>query len=128
MNYNIKVKLSALQGAFVKELSGSTSTKRCLVIPIADAGLFETSKGDVYLDLTAWERRSQSPYGDTHFLKRHLSREEYEKTPEDARRNLPIIGDLRPLVAKVDAGVQPPQAAVQQPVVITAKQADDLPF
>lgn len=35
-NIGIKINLQALQGAFLKNLTGKTATKRCLIIPVDD--------------------------------------------------------------------------------------------
>ena len=39
-NFSIKTDLLKLKGAFVTNLKGKTATKRCLIIPVDDAGLF----------------------------------------------------------------------------------------
>lgn len=58
-NFSIKTDLLKLKGAFVTNLKGKTATKRCLIIPVDDAGLFIGEKG-VYLNLTAIEMQNQS--------------------------------------------------------------------
>ena len=40
MNYSIKLDLSKLKNVFIKDIQGTTQTKKCLCIPIEDAGLF----------------------------------------------------------------------------------------
>lgn len=44
-NYSIKTDLLKLQGAFVTNIKGKTTTKRCLCIPIDGSGLFLGEKG-----------------------------------------------------------------------------------
>lgn len=40
-NFNIRLDLLRLQGAFTRNLKGKTATKRCLIIPIDDnPGMF----------------------------------------------------------------------------------------
>ena len=52
-NFSIKADLLKVKGAFVTNLKGKASTKRCLVIPIDESGLFLGEKG-CYLNLTAF--------------------------------------------------------------------------
>ena len=43
-NFNIRLDLLRLQGAFTRNLKGKTTTKRCLIIPIDDnPGMFLVS-------------------------------------------------------------------------------------
>ena len=56
MNYSISLNLSHLDGAVFTNLKGKTTTKRCLIIPIDDAGLYAGEKG-IYLNLVAYEQR-----------------------------------------------------------------------
>lgn len=73
-NYRVKINLEQLKGAAVADLRGKTgAVKKCLVIPIEDAGLYVGQKG-VYLSLTAWEAR-QPYYGETHSLKCDLPKD-----------------------------------------------------
>ena len=72
-NFGIKIDLLKLKNSFVTNLKGKAATKRCLVIPIDDSGVYLGEKG-VYLNLTAVEMREQR-YGDTHVLKQSLAKE-----------------------------------------------------
>lgn len=49
-NFSIKEDLLKLKGAFITNFKGRTETKRCLVIPVDDSGLYVGEKG-VYLNL-----------------------------------------------------------------------------
>ena len=91
-NFTIKEDLLKLKGAFVTNIKGKTETKRCLVIPIDDSGLFAGEKG-VYLNLTATELR-EPKYEDTHCLKVQLDREAYNDMTDEERRAIPIIGGM----------------------------------
>ena len=71
-NFSIKADLLKVKGAFVTNLKGKTSTKRCLVIPIDESGMYLGEKG-CYLNLTAFEMREER-YGDTHVLKQEERR------------------------------------------------------
>jgi len=122
-NYSIKADLLKLRGAFMMNLKGKTATKRCLCIPVDDAGLFVGEKG-VYLNLTAVEMQ-EPKFGDTHFVKVNLDRAAYDALSEEERKAIPILGGLHELEPQVRTMV------VSQ--TIDAKTAvenaeDDLPF
>ena len=54
-NIGIKINLQALHGAFLKNLTGKTATKRCLIIPVDDnPAMFIGEKG-TYLNLVGVE-------------------------------------------------------------------------
>jgi len=91
-NFSIKEDLLKLKGAFVTNIKGKTATKRCLVIPIDESGLFAGEKG-VYLSITASELR-EPKYEDTHCLKVQLDRDAYNALSEEERRAIPIIGGM----------------------------------
>lgn len=121
-NFSIKADLLKIKGAAMINLKGKTATKRCLVIPVDDSGLFVGEKG-VYLNLTAVEMR-EPRYGDTHCVKINLGRDAYNALSEEERKNIPILGGMHELEQQartmqvtqtVDAA-----AAVDNP--------DDLPF
>ena len=121
-NFSIKTDLLKLKGAFVTNLKGKTATKRCLIIPVDDAGLFIGEKG-VYLNLTAIEMR-EPKYQDTHCVKVSLEKERYDAMSEEERNAQPIIGGMRQLERQ----------AAEMPVTSTLDGSqvlgddDDLPF
>lgn len=96
-NFGIKIDLLKLKNSFVTNLKGKAATKRCLVIPIDDSGVYLGEKG-VYLNLTAVEMREQR-YGDTHVLKQSLAKEVYQAMSEEERMAQPIFGALKPIKA-----------------------------
>lgn len=117
-NYSIKTDLLKVKGAFVTNLKGKTATKRCLVIPIEDSGLFLGQKG-CYLNLTALEMQNPQ-YSDTHCVKVSYDKDVYEKMTEEERKAQPIIGGLHVL-----------ERSQEQMAVKTTTYADtneDLPF
>ena len=121
-NFGIKLDLQKLQNAFLRKFTGRTATKTCICIPIEDnPSLFLGDKG-CYLNLTANEQEN-SQYGDTHYVKGDIPKEQYEKMTEEQRRSYPILGNMRP--------IQPRQQQVTQTVDMSAQegqQQDDLPF
>lgn len=136
-NYKVSVNLLRLNGAFVSNLKGKATTKRCLCIPIDEAHLFLGEKG-CYLNLNAWETREESPYGDTHYLKQRFSKEVGDAMTEEQRRAIPIVGNMKPKQGYGPDGqpVQTQQPA-PQPATVTEQQQqhdelpqrdDDLPF
>lgn len=122
-NFSIKADLLKIKGAAMINLKGKTATKRCLVIPVDESGLFVGEKG-VYLNMTAVEMR-EPRYGDTHCVKINLDRDAYNALSEEERKNIPILGGMHELKQQVRT-MQVTQtvdaaAAVDNP-------DDDLPF
>lgn len=97
-NYSIKTDLLKLKGAFVTNLRGKTATKRCLIIPVDEAGLFVGEKG-VYLNLTAIEMQNPK-FSETHCVKVSLDKERYDAMTEEERQAQPIIGGMKQLERK----------------------------
>ena len=94
-NYQLSIDLLKLHGAALQDLRAADGgVKRCLVIPVWDAGLYEGKKG-VYLDLRAVELQNPQ-FEDTHFVKQSLTTERYKSMSEEERSAMPIIGNLRP--------------------------------
>lgn len=123
-NFGIKIDLLKVKGAFVRNLKGSTATKRCLIIPVDEAdGMFLGEKG-CYLSMTAIELQNPQ-YNDTHGVKVELPKEKREQLSEEELRAIPFIGNLRPLKEK-------PQATMNVTGEVDASQftenTDDLPF
>lgn len=121
-NYSIKTDLLKLQGAFVTDIKGKTTTKRCLCIPIVESGLFLGEKG-CYLNMTAIEMQNPQ-YSDTHCIKVSHNREVYERMTEAEKAAQPIIGGLH-VLAKRQAAVDL-TAANNNPYMVGSEE--DLPF
>lgn len=121
-NYSIKLDLLKLQKSFLTNLKGKTVTKRCLIIPVDEAGLYVGEKG-VYMNLTAIEMR-EPKYSETHCIKVSYDKDRYEAMSDEERNALPIIGGMRQLERR----------AVEMPVTgqVDGSQSiegyDDLPF
>ena len=121
-NIGIKVNLQALSGAFLKNLTGRTATKRCLIIPVDDnPSMFIGEKG-TYLNMVGVEVKNPQ-YGDTHLLKGDIPKEVYDRMTEEQRNAQPILGNVRPITPK--------QQAVTGTINMDApegEQNEDLPF
>lgn len=120
-NFNLKINLLRLEGAFVTGIKGKTGNVPCLIVPMTRANLFNGEKG-VYLDLAAFEMK-EARYNDTHIIKQSLPREVLDAMTDEQRRALPIIGQMRPKVSEVrsiDVSTVLPADAVEN--------AGDLPF
>lgn len=124
-NFSIKADLLKLRGAFMMNIKGKTAVKRCLCIPVDEAGVFVGEKG-VYLNMTAVAMQ-EPKYGDTHFVKVNLDRDSYNALTEEERRAIPILGGMRELE-------QRSQVITTQTFDTSAAQGgddnpgDDLPF
>lgn len=121
-NYSIKANLLKLKGAFFTNLKGRTTTKRCLIIPVDDAGLYVGEKG-IYINLTAIELQNPQ-YQDTHCVKVSYDRDTYEKMTEEERNSLPILGGMR----KFERQASEMNASTQLDANQSVDNYDDLPF
>lgn len=124
-NFQIKIDLLKLQGAVVQDMRAADgSVKRCVVIPVWEAGVYEGKKG-VYLDLRAVELRTPQ-YEDTHLVKQSVTSERYNAMSEEERNNIPIVGNLRP--ARGIAQGQNQGMGSQLPPLGGYQEPEDLPL
>lgn len=100
-NYSMKHDLLKLQGAFVTNIQGTTTTKRCLCIPIDESGLVLGQKG-CYLNTVAIEMR-EPKFADTHCIKVDLPKEQREAMTEEQLNAMPIVGGLHAIERKVES-------------------------
>lgn len=121
-NFGMKIDLLKLKGAFLRNLQGKTSTKRCIIIPVDDCdGMYLGEKG-CYLNMTAIEMQ-EPKYSDTHCIKPDILKERRKAMTEEEIRNIPILGGMRAIERK------------QQTMAVTGTftgdnfaDDDDLPF
>lgn len=98
-NFGIKIDCLKLKGAFLKNLQGKTSVKRCLIIPVDDCdGMFLGEKG-CYLNLTAIEMQ-EPKYSDTHCIKADLPKEQRDAMTEEQIKAIPILGGMHAIEKK----------------------------
>lgn len=100
-----------------QRLGISRQKKACLVIPIEDAYLYAGDKG-VYLDTLVYENKDNS-YGDTHLVKQSIPKKIFEAMSEEERRQIPILGNIRPMASKTITAA---------PTIEPDQISDDLPF
>lgn len=120
-DYAMKVNLTQLTGAFLKELTGRTATKRCIIIPVDDNPSMYVGEKGVYLNIAAFANENPQ-YGDTHMLKPNLPKEVREQMTDEQRRQQPILGNMRPLRQELQTqGAPMREENLDQP-------QEDLPF
>lgn len=95
-SFGLKVNLLSLPGATICPLQGNTAVKRCLIVPIDDAGLQETAKG-VYLMLNASRRIEAIKGGWEYILRPNVPAEVYKSYTPAERNALPNLGVMRHL-------------------------------
>ena len=116
---SIKINLSKLKGSALVNLKGKEETKKCLIIPVEESGLFVGEKG-VYLNLSAFELKNND-YGQSHLVKLSVDRDEYNKLSDEEKNNLPILGGIKPFEAK--------QMQPKETIDLNSDHfPDDLPF
>ena len=76
-------------------IQGTTTSKRCLCIPVDDSGLFLGEKG-VYLSATAIEMANPK-FGDSHCIKASVDRAIYDAMSDEERKARPILGGMHEL-------------------------------
>ena len=111
-----KINLAKFKHAIKKGKTGQA----CIVIPIDDNKFFHSEKGNVFLDIVAFELREKEEGGDTHIISQSLPKEVREKMTEEEKNAQPIIGNLK--VSSFDGEVN------ATPVSDTLEEDDDLPF
>lgn len=125
-NYSIKLDLKKMKEAGLVNIKGKDGrTRKCVVIPTdANREIYVGNKG-IYLNLTAIETKEVSKFGDSHFIKGSVDKEAFEALSEEERRNLPILGNMKPLERKVQ---EMQAASIPDSAVSVADEEDDLPF
>ena len=140
-NYKLigSVNLAKLTNVGLMNVKGKSGvTKKCVVIPIEDNDIFVkvTEKTDTNgnkftskifgLGVEVYEKRETDQYGNSHYLKRGVSKEyvnSHNQADVDAM-NKTYLGDLKPVEIPSSN-----QAATIQPEQETAaSNDDDLPF
>lgn len=104
-NYSIKLNLLKIDGA---TLQTNAQGRMAVVLPVDEADLYVNQDGtSVYLDLSMWESKN-SPYGDTHSIKKSYSKAKRELLGADAIRNKPYIGNAKIIQSNNGGAAQAP--------------------
>lgn len=127
-NFQLKLDFLKFKNACVISIKGKKESKKGVFIPIEDNNIF-VSAGDndkaksSYIDLVAFETKNVGKYGDTHMIKQSLDKETRSKMTEEEKREIPIIGNMKPMEFQNAA------QTVEAPVVNVEQEEDDsLPF
>ncbi len=118
-NYGIKVNLQKLQNAFLKDIKGKTTTKRCIIIPVDDNPNMYVGEKGCYLNLTAFET-TNNQFGDSHLIKADIPKEIRDTWSQEQKDAQPILGNMRPF-----QGQQVGSADASQ---MFSENEDDVPF
>lgn len=125
-----KLNFAALESHAVAEFpkKGQEEKIKCLVIPIKENHLFMSEKGNIYMDIVAFERKEPMKDKDgaivqTHLVKQSLPKEVRDKMTDEQKRNQPIIGSLTIL-----GGTFTEKQAIPDDSIDTGVDGDDLPF
>ena len=126
MNYNIAIEIGRLPGARTMDIEGKNGTRRCVVIPIDnDRGMctdafekFDHKAGGMvwvplrsaHLNVSALESRD-GRFG-SHYIKPAFSKEFFKTIAEEDRKNIPIIGNLKPMPSKESGKAPQPKNAI----------------
>lgn len=123
---NISINLLKMKAA-VMGIKGKESVKKCVVIPIEDNDLYskvsDDGKVSVFLNLTAWETRNVSQFGDTHIIKQSHTKDWNESHNEEQKKAEPILGNGKPVAERTIEHVSVPVAEV-----VNEQSDDELPF
>ena len=123
-NFSIRIDLLKLNGAFMRNLQGKTTVKRCLIIPIDDnESMFLGEKG-CYLNVSAFELDNPK-YDDTHLVKPDIPKDMREMMSEEQRNAIPILGNMYPFKTQQ---MQVNGTMQASNFVNEYGQEDDLPF
>lgn len=125
-NFSIRINLKKLNQAGLVNIKGKDGrTRRCVVIPTDVNREIFVGEKNIYFNLSAFETKEVSQFGDTHMLKGNLDKEAFEALSEEERRNLPILGNMKPLERKVQ---EMQAASISDSAISVADEEDDLPF
>lgn len=132
------INLARLSNVGVMTIQGSTTAKKCVVIPIEENDIYvkvETKTapdGRSYIDrkfnlgIEVYERQAASTFGETHYIKPSISKDFINAHSEEEvkMRNGTYIGGLKPVT--IPSSNQ--AATVEAPVAQVVQQDDEEPL
>ena len=117
-----RINLAQLKHAII-EKKGKSGMIEGIFIPIELNNLFKSDKGNVFLDLIAFDSVNKE-YKQTHAIKQSLPKEKYDAMSEEERKLTPFIGHLNTEVN----GEKAPNQMDEQFDNDGQDKDDDLPF
>jgi hypothetical protein len=117
-----RINLAQLKHAIITK-KGQSGMIEGIFIPIELNGLFKSDKGNVFLDLIAFDSVNKE-YKQTHAIKQSLPKEKYEAMSEEEKKLTPFIGHLNANVG----GEKAPNQMDEQFDDVSQEGDDDLPF
>lgn len=115
-----KVNLLQYKAAIMDIKNKDGKPTSCVVIPIELNNLVKGEKG-VYADFAAFEfKNKQENSKDTHLVKQSLPKEIFQAMTDDAKKEMPIFGNLRVWEERAE---QMPTSSV-----VPVDESDGLPF
>lgn len=122
----VSIHLSKLNDVSLVDVRG----KKCVVIPVEENGIYVSPKGTIVLSYFM-SKMFEEKYGNTHVLKRKLTKEEYQKSTAEERKRVPDGGYFSPYRGNGGNFNQAPQATqAPKPTYGNNKSGDlgDMPF
>lgn len=116
-----KINLALLTHVLQMKKNSNGKEIECIVIPIEKNNLFKSEKGNIYLDIIAFELKDPK-HGDTHLVKQSLPKKVREAMSKEDLEKMPILGNLKVM------GPQEPEAANAAGEGVVQSEDDDLPF
>ena len=115
-----KLNLATLDHVVMKKKGKDDKEIECIVIPIEKNNLFKSEKGNIYLDIIAFELK-EPKHGDTHLVKQSLPKKVREGMSKEALDAMPILGNLKVMGLQEATPNSDSEGVVQS-------ENDDLPF
>ncbi len=95
-DYNISINIRQFTGAVISNLKFQDgSVKRCAIIPIDEAGLFDGEKG-TYINLFAKKLKEQK-FGQSHCLRVTYPKDKFISMYPEQKSAIPLVGHMRPV-------------------------------
>lgn len=121
-NLLVSVQLTRLNRVgriMLKDRNGSQID--CLAIPINLNNLSVSETNEVYLNMVAWES-DKLKNEQTHLLKQSLPKDIVDNMSEDEKKQMPILGNVKPLKKKEK------EMKIYSVATVETVESDDLPF
>ena len=121
----ISIHLSKLNDVSIVDVRG----KKCVVIPVEENGIYISPKGTVVLSYFM-SKMFEEKYGNTHVLKRKLTKEEYQRSTAEERKRVPDGGYFSPYRGQGASQASTSTSPTPKPTYGSDKSGDlgDMPF